>query len=55
MKNIAKKYKGFSKEERKQHERLYDELSDIEDRVARYVLAVEIVKGSRNIDDFIGV
>ncbi len=55
MRNVKNQYKGFTTEEKEKHSQLYDELKDIEDRVARYVLAGDIVKGSRNIDDFIGV
>ncbi len=55
MENITKRYKGFTTEEKKKHSQLYDELTGIEDRVARYVLAGEIVRDMRNIDEYIGV
>jgi hypothetical protein len=50
MENISKNYKGFTVQEKDQHSRLYDELTDIEDRVARYVIAGEIVKDMREFD-----
>ncbi len=55
MKTVLKQYKTFTEKEREQHSRLYDELGDIQDRVARYVIAGEIVRNMRNIDDYIGV
>jgi hypothetical protein len=50
MENISKKYKGFTSSEKEQHSRLYDELTGIEDRVARYVIAGEIFKDMREFD-----
>jgi hypothetical protein len=50
MENISKKYKGFTVQEKEQHSRLYDELAGIKDRVARYVIAGEIVKDMQEFD-----
>ncbi len=55
MKKVKNQYKGFTTEEKEKHSQLYDELGDIQDRVARYVIAGEIVRNMRNIDDYIGV
>jgi hypothetical protein len=50
MRNNSKKYKGFTVLEKEQHSRLYDELTDIKDRVARHVIAGEIVKDMQEFD-----
>ena len=55
MRNISNQYKTFTEKEKEHHHALYDELTGITDRVARYVLAGEIVRDMRSLDDFIGV
>ena len=44
------KYKAFTSYEKEHHGRLYDELGDIQDRVARHALAGEIVRDMHELD-----
>ena len=50
MRNNSNKNKGFTSSEKEQLNRLYDELTSIKDRVARYTIAGEVVKDMRDFD-----